>query len=228
MNIIQNISLLLVPLVIVTIMFFILLTLILSFPYAKASLPLFGKTITIDIGHGGKDPGTVVNNILEKDINLKIGKYLEKELIKKGANVILTRNGDYDLSSPNSYRRKKSDFDNRIKIINNSSASMYVSIHLNYLEQASYYGPQVFYNNITNNNKKIANNMQNILNKKLKTNRKVKLIPEDTYMYSRLNVPGVLVECGFLSNYNEKTKLMSKEYQQKIAKYISEGIVLSI
>lgn len=207
---------------------FILLTLILSFPYAKASLPLFGKTITIDIGHGGKDPGTVVNNILEKDINLKIGKYLEKELIKKGANVILTRNGDYDLSSPNSYRRKKSDFDNRIKIINNSSASMYVSIHLNYLEQASYYGPQVFYNNITNNNKKIANNMQNILNKKLKTNRKVKLIPEDTYMYSRLNVPGVLVECGFLYNYNEKTKLMSKEYQQKIAKYISEGIVLSI
>lgn len=207
---------------------FILLTLILSFPYAKASLPLFGKTITIDIGHGGKDPGTVVNNILEKDINLKIGKYLEKELIKKGANVILTRNGDYDLSSPNSYRRKKSDFDNRIKIINNSSASMYVSIHLNYLEQASYYGPQVFYNNINNNNKKIANNMQNILNKKLKTNRKVKLIPEDTYMYSRLNVPGVLVECGFLSNYNEKTKLMSKEYQQKIAKYISEGIVLSI
>lgn len=207
---------------------FILLTLILSFPYAKASLPLFGKTITIDIGHGGKDPGTVVNNILEKDINLKIGKYLEKELIKKGANVILTRNGDYDLSSPNSYRRKKSDFDNRIKIINNSSASMYVSIHLNYLEQASYYGPQVFYNNITDNNKKIANNMQNILNKKLKTNRKVKLIPEDTYMYSRLNVPGVLVECGFLSNYNEKTKLMSKEYQQKIAKYISEGIVISV
>lgn len=207
---------------------FVLLTLILSFPYAKASLPLFGKTITIDIGHGGKDPGTVVNNILEKDINLKIGKYLEKELIKKGANVILTRNGDYDLSSPNSYRRKKSDFDNRIKIINNSSASMYVSIHLNYLEQASYYGPQVFYNNINNNNKKIANNMQNILNKKLKTNRKVKLIPEDIYMYSRLNVPGVLVECGFLSNYNEKTKLMSKEYQQKIAKYISEGIVLSI
>ena len=207
---------------------FILLTLILSFPYAKASLPLFGKTITIDIGHGGKDPGTVVNNILEKDINLKIGKYLEKELIKKGANVILTRNGDYDLSSPNSYRRKKSDFDNRIKIINNSSASMYVSIHLNYLEQASYYGPQVFYNNITNNNKKIANNMQNILNKKLKTNRKVKLIPEDTYMYSRVNVPGVLVECGFLSNYNEKTKLMSKEYQQKIAKYISEGIVISV
>ena len=199
-----------------------------SFPYAKASLPLFGKTITIDIGHGGKDPGTVVNNILEKDINLKIGKYLEKELIKKGANVILTRNGDYDLSSPNSYRRKKSDFDNRIKIINNSSASMYVSIHLNYLEQASYYGPQVFYNNITDNNKKIANNMQNILNKKLKTNRKVKLIPEDTYMYSRLNVPGVLVECGFLSNYNEKIKLTSKEYQQKIAKYISEGIVISV
>ena len=76
---------------------FVLLTLILSFPYSKASLPLFGKTITIDIGHGGKDPGTVVNNILEKDINLKIGKYLEKENNKQSTQLakILENGADF-------------------------------------------------------------------------------------------------------------------------------------
>lgn len=204
---------------------FITLTIIVSLPYTKASLPLVGKTIVIDVGHGGKDPGTLTGDILEKDINLKISKYLEKELIKKGANVILTRNGDYDLSSPNASRRKKSDFDNRIKIINNAHAFMYISIHLNYLEQKEYYGPQVFYNKQNNNNKNIANIIQKELNSKLKTKRTIKKIPNTTYMYSRLNVQGVLVECGFLSNYSEKQKLKNSDYQQKFAQYLANAIV---
>lgn len=204
---------------------FITLTIIVSLPYTKASLPLVGKTIVIDVGHGGKDPGTLTGDILEKDINLKISKYLEKELIKKGANVILTRNGDYDLSSPNASRRKKSDFDNRIKIINNAHAFMYISIHLNYLEQKEYYGPQVFYNKQNNNNKNIANIIQKELNSKLKTKRTTKKIPNTTYMYSRLNVQGVLVECGFLSNYSEKQKLKNSDYQQKFAQYLANAIV---
>lgn len=204
---------------------FITLTIIVSLPYTKASLPLVGKTIVIDVGHGGKDPGTLTGDILEKDINLKISKYLEKELIKKGANVILTRNGDYDLSSPNASRRKKSDFDNRIKIINNAHAFMYISIHLNYLEQKEYYGPQVFYNKQNNNNKNIANIIQKELNSKLKTKRTIKKIPSTTYMYSRLNVQGVLVECGFLSNYSDKQKLKNSDYQQKFAQYLANAIV---
>lgn len=199
-----------------------------SIPYTKASLPLAGKTIIVDVGHGGKDPGTSYKQIKEKDINLKIALVLEKKLVKKGANVILTRNGDYDLSKPNAQRRKKSDFDNRIKIINNSHANMYISIHLNYLPQSKYYGPQVFYENNKKNNKKIASTIQKELNAKLKTNREIKKIPPSTYMYDKLNVSGILIECGFLSNYQEREILQTEKYQQKLATIITKGIIKSM
>ena len=96
-------------------MLFLLTISILSFRSASAHLPLSGKVIYIDPGHGGVDPGSVVGNIYEKDINLAISKFLELELNKYGAIVFLTRNGDYDLGSPNVTYLKKSDFDQRIK-----------------------------------------------------------------------------------------------------------------
>ena len=168
----------------------------------NALLPLSGKTIVIDPGHG-----------------------LEYYLSTNGASVILTRNGNYDLSSPNIYNRKRSDFDNRIKIINNNNADMYLSIHLNYLSDASYYGPQVFYNRKKDNNKLLAETIQNYLNTKTNTKREIKNIPERTYMYNKLKPTGVLIECGFLSNYKEKQKLKSDNYQKKIAQYITEAII---
>lgn len=189
----------------------------------KAMMPLTGKIIIIDPGHGGADPGTISNKIYEKDLNLAISKFLEIELTKVGATTILTRDGDYDLSTPNTKWRKKSDFDNRIKLINNSKADLYLSIHLNYLEDSSYSGPQVFYNNETN--KEIALVIQETLNKNLKTNREIKKIPTKTYMYSKLKIPGVLIECGFLSNYSEKEKLISPEYQEKLAVIIKDAII---
>ncbi len=187
-----------------------------------ALLPLSGKLIIIDIGHGGKDPGTIVNGILEKDLNLAIGQKLEKELIKKGASIILTRDGDYDLSNPTATRRKQSDFDNRIKLINNSKADMYLSIHINYLEDKEYKGGQVFYYK-TKENKEIALSIQNEFNK-ISTKREIKKTP-NIYMYQRLKVPGVLVECGFLSNYSERQNLITEEYQQKIALAITTGVI---
>ena len=185
-------------------------------------LPLTGKTIVIDPGHGAEDPGTSYKNIYEKDINLKISLYLEEYLGSLGAEVILTRDDDYDLSSPNANYRKKSDFDNRIKLINNSNADIYVSIHLNYLNDFSYYGPQVFY---IKDNKELANIMQKALNKNLNGLRNIKKIPTNTYMYNKLNINGVLIECGFLSNTNERNKLKKSEYQKEIAKAISEGLL---
>lgn len=189
---------------------------------SNSSIPLFGKVIVIDVGHGGKDPGTMYKNIKEKDINLKISKYLRDYLVKYGATVFMTRDGDYDLSSPGSDRRKKSDFDNRIQLINSIKPYIYYSIHLNYLSDSSYYGPQVFYNNSNKNNKKIAKYLQKNLNKKTNTNRKIKLmINSNYYMYKRLKVPGVLIECGFLSNYYERNLLLNAKYQKKIAKIIA-------
>ena len=112
--------------------------------------PLIGKIFVIDPGHGGVDNGASYNNVVEDNINLAISLKIKDQLEQNGATVILTRNGDYDLSKPNALYRKKSDFDNRIKLINNSGADMYLSIHLNYYSNSKYYGPQIFYNNTFN------------------------------------------------------------------------------
>ncbi len=203
---------------------FFLMVFFLSHEFVFAFMPLFNKTIILDIGHGGLDPGSMYQDIYEKDINLAIGKELESELKKMGVKVIMVRQGDYDLSQPNAYRRKKSDFDNRIKLINESQANYYFSIHLNYLLDSRYYGPQIFYNNNDEKNKEIALKLQTDLNQALKTKREVKKIPSSTYMYSKLNVPGVLIECGFLSNSYERNLLKKKDYQKRFAKIVAESI----
>lgn len=188
----------------------------------EAVMPLTGKTIIIDPGHGLEDPGTSYGNVYEKDINLSISLMLEKELGSMGAEVILTRDGDYDLSTPNARYRKKSDFDNRIKLINESNADLYLSIHLNYLSDSSYFGPQVFF---TMENKTLAESIQNSMNEYTKSTRGVKKIPTDTYMYNKLKVPGVLIECGFLSNHKERELLQKEEYQNELAKSIVKGVL---
>lgn len=204
--------------------FFVIAICILANRIVFASLPLTGKLIVLDVGHGGVDPGTMYGNIYEKDINLSISLELEKELSRLGASVILIRNDDYDLSKPNASWRKKSDFDNRIKIINTSGADYYLSIHLNYLEDSSYFGSQVFYNENHSKNKIIAEHLQKELNETLHTNREIKQIPKTTYMYKELKVAGVLVECGFLSNPYERSLLVKKDYQKKLAKTIARAM----
>ena len=188
----------------------------------RASLPLQGKVIVVDAGHGGKDPGTVYKDIYEKDINLSISLYLEEYLSEYGATVILTRDSDSDLSYGETNHRKKTDFDNRIKIINNEYTDMYLSIHLNYLTNKKYYGAQVFYNN---DNEKLAKSIQEYLNNNLETDREIKEIPSSTYMYKKLEKRGVLIECGFLSNEVERSKLVTEEYQREVAKAIADAIV---
>ena len=160
-------------------------------------------------------------NIYEKDINLNISLYLQEYLSEYGATVILTRDSDNDLSYGNNHR-KKTDFDNRIKIINNKYTDMYLSIHLNYLSNSKYYGAQVFYNN---DNKYLAESIQKYLNNNLKTIREIKEIPASTYMYKKLEKRGVLIECGFLSNTEERNKLVTEEYQREVAKVIAQAVV---
>lgn len=204
--------------------FFVFFVCLFSFPIVFAHLPLSGKVIFLDAGHGGVDPGSVVGSIYEKDINLSITKFLGEELTKYGALVFYTRDGDYDLGSPNALYRKKSDFDGRIKKINESYADLYLSIHLNVLQDARYDGPQVFFNQKHDSNEELAKHIQTYLNQKLNHDREVKKIPFTTYMYSKLSVPGVLVECGFLSNFNERKKLITESYQREFAKYLAEAI----
>lgn len=183
---------------------------------------LIGKTIVIDVGHGGIDSGATYDNVKEKDLNLSIANKLRTLLIKNGVNVVMVRDGDYDLSLPKVTRRKKSDFDNRINLINQSNADMYLSLHINYLGDSRYYGAQVFY---TNGNEKIAVSIQDSLIKGLKSPMKEKMLDSNIYMYKKLNIPGVLIECGFLSNAKERKLLQDSEYQDKLVDSIVEGLI---
>ena len=209
------------------ILFLFLLTLC-SFNFVSANkseynLELLGKVIYIDPGHGGADPGTIYKDIYEKDINLEICLKLQKVLESEGAIVYLTRYGDYDLSN-NSYSRKKSDLNNRAKIINQSNADIYISIHLNSINSSNWKGAQVFYDDINERNIEIANLFQEQLKKDLKTTRSVKEI-STMLMNRKITVPGILIEAGFLSNPNDRYLLRQDDYQYKICNSIRIGLI---
>lgn len=165
-----------------------------------------------------------MGGVKEKDINLRIVNALKDALEEKGANVILTRTSDDDLSEDGVSRRKKSDFDKRIEIINNTNPDMYLSIHQNIFESSKYRGAQVFYVSRNSYNKHLAEVIQSELNSFTKTNRKIKEM-RGKYMYDRLNPIGVLVECGFLSNYFDRTNLLNEGYVKKLSLKITQGVI---
>lgn len=194
------------------------------FKTSAKNLPLSNKIIFLDPGHGGIDPGSTYKNIYEKDINLKICFELKKELEKKGAKVFMTRYGDYDLSSNNVRARKRSDLTNRAKIINKSDADMYISIHLNATNSSTWKGIQVFYDDVNRKNKSMAKTFQKELNQYLKNNRSYSEI-KGMLFNRQVNIPGILIEVGFLSNPNDRYLLKQASYHQKLAKSITKVLI---
>lgn len=187
------------------------------------SILLLGKVIYLDPGHGGLDGGAQYKDIYEKDINLKISLKLQEKLLKEGAIVYLTRDGDYDLAVPNAINRKRSDLSRRSSIINNSLCDLFLSIHLNSESSGLWKGPQVFYDDVVKENKEIAELFQKELNKNLNGKRKEKQVT-DLYLQKRINRPGVLIEAGFLSNVNDRYLLKQDSYQNKIVDVLTKSI----
>lgn len=188
------------------------------------NLPLFGKIIYIDAGHGGVDPGAIYKDIMEKDINLSISKILEEKLSKLGAVVYLTRYGDYDLSVTNTINRKRSDLSRRGNIINRSGCDLFISIHLNAESTGVWRGAQVFYNNENESNEVFAKILQKNLKRQLNSSREYKL-SNDLYLQKRVDRPGVLIEVGFLSNASDRYLLKQATYQNKVANVIADSII---
>lgn len=206
---------------------FILLISICTFNFVEAGtneLPLLGKVIYLDPGHGGLDPGAMYKNIKEKNINLQISKNLEKRLTKLGAIVYLTRYDDYDLSVNNTINRKRSDLSRRGNIINKSDCDLFLSIHLNAENTGIWKGAQTFYNTNNKENKKIAELLQQQFKEDLNSKRKVKN-KNDLYLQKRINRPGVLIEVGFLSNASERYLLKQEKYQDKVTLSIANALL---
>jgi N-acetylmuramoyl-L-alanine amidase len=179
---------------------------------------LLGKVIYLDAGHGGVDSGAVSNTALEKEINLEIVDKLESELMARGALVLLTREGDYDLSTT-SVNRKRDDLYSRVKLINDSNCDLYISIHLNSTTSNVWRGLQIFYSSVNDENKVLAEMVNKTLSKEIDNVREVKKSNE-YYMYRNITRPGILIEAGFLSNYNDNYLLRQDEIFLKKNKYI--------
>ncbi|MGE8207783.1 N-acetylmuramoyl-L-alanine amidase CwlD [Heyndrickxia sp. NPDC080065] len=192
------------------------------------NLPLTGKVIILDPGHGGPDGGAGDSDALEKDISLKISHKIKDYLQEQGALVIMTREDDSDLADPDTKgisRRKVEDLKNRLKLINESNADLYLSIHLNSIPSPRWSGAQTFYSPHFIENKRLAKFIQSELIRNLEnTDREAKIL-KNIYIVKNANKPGALVEVGFLSNPTERQNLKSDKYQEKVSASIYNGIM---
>ena len=194
------------------------------------SLPVSGKVVVVDAGHGVPDEGAEVGDgTTEAQTNLKIALKLQNLLEQSGCIVILTRsdeNGIYDLDSKTLKQKKVSDIRNRVKIGNESSADIFVSIHLNKIPEQQYSGWQTFYNKNSKKGQKLAKQIQANLNEAIqKENKRVAAKIENIYIINNVEIPTTIVECGFLSNPQEKEQLLTDNYQNRLAWGIYNGII---
>lgn len=194
------------------------------------SLPISGKTIVIDAGHGKPDEGAESSTgTTEAAINLKIALKLQNLLEQSGTTVILTRsdeNAIYNIDSKTLKQKKISDIHNRVKIGNESSADIFVSIHLNKIPESQYDGWQTFYKEGSSEGQKLAVAIQNNLNNSIqKENNRIAKTIDNIYIINHVKIPITIVECGFLSNPEEEKQLLEDKYQDKLAWGIYNGII---
>ena len=184
--------------------------------------------VLIDPGHGGIDGGTTsCTGLSESKLNLEISLRLNDLLRFLGHNTLMTRTQDISLGTQGSTIReqKSSDLKKRVEIANQQQNAVVISVHQNHFTQSKYSGPQVFYNN-NPQSQNFAEQLQKDLNHSLApdSNRSCKR-SNGVYLMEHIHPPGILVECGFLSNPEEEQKLRKPEYQKKLCCIIAAATV---
>lgn len=205
---------------------------ILMFAYNEAiqasTTPATNRIVILDAGHGVPDFGTEsASGTTEQELNLSITLKLQKLLEQSGVKVILTRsddNGIYEIDKDSIRTKKVSDMKNRVYIGNNSQADIYVSIHMNYYTDSKYNGWQTFYQSKSGNSKKLAAIIQQTITENIGQNKRKPMAIKGAYIMDKVEIPAVIVECGFLSNESDEEKLKTDEYQAKLAWGIYIGV----
>ena len=187
-------------------------------------------TVIIDAGHGGEDGGAEVDGVLEKDINLSIADKLADTLRLCGVRVTEIRDEDisvYDDSAQSLREKKVSDLKHRVEIVNGSENNILVSIHQNKFDNSAYSGAQVFYSSNNDKSRVLAESIRNSVVSLLQNDntRELKPANSDIYLLDNATVPAVIVECGFLSNDEERAKLLDSGYQNEMAYSIAMGVL---
>ena len=191
----------------------------------QADSPKKIYTIVIDAGHGGRDNGcSGSNGSVESEINLSISKKLKDYLETLGINVVMTRLDGNGLYEANVDNYKQSDMDKRIEIITDAQPDMVISIHQNSYNDSSQKGAQVFYQEEDLVSCEFASAVQSQLIAQL-PNARMEANSGDYYILKECKLPAVLVECGYLTNEEEETLLMSDKYRSQVAYSIMCGVV---
>jgi len=200
-------------------------------PLFHFNLPLKGKVIVIDPGHGGKDGGAMGNDperTAEKEITLEVAKLVRDYAEQAGAVVYLTRETDSDLADEQLRglsNRKSQDIRRRLAFIHEKNADFFVSIHLNALPSPKWRGAQTFFYPRFKENKHLATLIQEELIRNLENTERKPLQLNHVYLLKYAKVPGALVEIGFISNEEELELLKQPSYQRKVAASIYQGML---
>lgn len=202
--------------------------------YSKVAAAISGearessvKTVVIDPGHGGNDPGGIgVSGVLEKDVNLSVALFLKSNLEQQGIQVVMTRDRDTALYSEGAPNKKKDDLAKRIQIITEAAPDFVICVHQNIFTDAKYSGAQVFYYKDSEEGARLAACIQDQLIAGVDPeNTRVPKSNMNYYMLKNSPSPIVIVECGFLTNAEEEGKLGTEEYQRALAWNIYLGVM---
>lgn len=212
---------------IITLITIVILGAYLKFNYKTidtTSVGILYKTVIIDPGHGGFDPGKPgINGEDEKHLNLKIALKLREELEKVGVKVLMTRTTDDDVDGMDGVKHKSKDMQQRKKLA--EGGDILVSIHQNSFTQESIRGAQVFYSRESSSGKKLADCIQKSIKDNVdKSNKRVAKNNTNYYVLRAVKIPSVIVECGFLTNTEEEKLLNTESYQEAMARGIYLGI----
>ena len=189
--------------------------------HVSSSQLLNQRVIVLDPGHGGLDNGASIAGVDEDELNLKISFALKEELESRGATVYMTRTDDQDMTRRNYNYSKQDDMYLRALKIDEYQPDLFLSIHLN-SSNSSAWGSQVFYYKKSEDGKRLADSIHNQM--KTLTGTRKNISSSSFYILRATQSVGVLIECGFLSNANERGQLKSRSYHKKLATVISDGI----
>ncbi len=194
-----------------------------------AGLAEGSSTVVVDAGHGGEDGGAIsVSGVRESMLNLEIALRMDDFLHLCGIPTVMVRTSDvaiYDASASSISEKKVSDLRNRVKLVNETQDAILLSIHQNHFSDGRYSGAQVFYAPSAGSRALAERTQQTLIDALDKENHRQAKPAETVYLMNNIRCPGILVECGFLSNESESQRLQDAGYQKKLTLAVAASLL---
>ena len=169
------------------------------------------NTVVIDPGHGGHDKGGQWGQVYEKHLALDTATRLEAQLRQHGINTVMTRRSDYFVSLPQ-----------RVSMANSYRNAIFVAVHYNYTWKPDAYGLETYF--CTPQSQQLAQFVHAGITHRVSTaDRGVK--SARYFVIHQTTIPAILVECGFVSNAQERERMKSAWFRESLARGIADGIM---